>query len=79
MMYGRVVKISYEEAEVLFKAMAGCPYFIIVDNEDNSCMSNFSDDFDISLVFEWIKEYARANEDFKKDLADFVIDLSKEC
>jgi len=76
-----VIGIPYDEAEVLFKAMHGYPYFIIVDDDDEkkSFISNLTEGFDVGLVFEWIKGYARENEDFKKKLADFVIDLSKEC
>ena len=74
-----LIGIPYNEAEALFKALHGYPYLIIVDDEKESYISNCTDGFNVGLVFDWIKEYARENEEFKKALADFVIDLSKEC
>lgn len=67
-----------DEAKELVLAAIGNPYLIIVEKDDN-VYSKVTNGFDVGLVFEWIKRLAKEDKAFKEALADFVIDLSKEC
>jgi len=76
----KVFFLDIKEFEPLLMVMSGKPYFLIVDTEENDdYIATMQDNFDISMVFDWIKMYAKENEKFKEQLVDFVIDLSKEC
>lgn len=72
----KVIEITEEELE-LIKAMNKNPYFIILQGKEGSYVK-VSDGFDVCCIFDWIIQYAREEEDFKKILADLIIDLSKE-
>lgn len=71
-----IIRITEDEFN-LIKMMHKRPYFIIVQDKDDAYV-NISDGFDICYIFDWIIQYAREEEDFKKVLADLIIDLSKE-
>lgn len=63
-------------------AALGNPFFILVQKEKEDVIKIYSkvtDGFDIGYIFDWIKEFAREDKDFKAVLSDFVIELSKEC
>ena len=71
-----ILKITEEEFEII-KAMKKNPYFIMLQDKDGSYV-RVSDGFDVCCIFDWIIQYAREEKDFKKVLADLIIDLSKE-
>ena len=76
----RKIYLNENDKELILAAL-GNPYFLIVEKErkdDVKVYSKVTEGFDIGYIFEWIIAYAREDEEFKKALADFVIDLSKE-
>lgn len=73
-----IIQLSQEESQPLVMAATGSPYFLLVDTEEGFYAS-IKEGFDVSHIFDWIVRYARDDKEFKDALADFVIDLSKEC
>ncbi len=74
-----IIHLSDEEAAPLVLAATGHPYLIVAEDEDGAYVSNIAEGFDMEALFHLIAGYARENVEFKAQLADFVIDLSKEC
>lgn len=71
-----ILKITEEELNII-KMIHNNPYFVIAQNKNGAYVS-VSDNFDVCCIFDWIIQYAREEKDFKKVLADLIIDLSKE-
>ena len=74
-----VIPLTDEEAEPLVLAATQHPYLIIAQDEDGGYVSTITEGFDMDALFHLVALYARENAEFKAQLADFVIDLSKEC
>ena len=78
-MMGDIFYLSTKEVKPLFEAMSGKPYFLIVDTEEDAFLANVKEGFDVGHIFKWLANYAKEDKEFKAALADFIIDLSKEC
>lgn len=68
------------ERQMLDLAAKGCPYLLIVQKDckrGTKVYTRVIAGFDMDNLFRWIREYAQREPEFKKALADYVIDLSK--
>lgn len=72
-----VIMLSGEEAKPLVLAATGSPYFLIVEERGVGVHHVIRNGFDADWLFDFIKDYATKNPDFKKELANYIIDLSK--
>lgn len=75
------------EEEVLFEGDLSKALGLAALSNPHFCITQFGDnvfidatpDFDMDCLFGALREMARKKPRFKAKLADYVIDLSKEC
>lgn len=70
-----------KQAKPLVLAAIGCPYFLIVQQETKNGTKNYSHvsaGFDLGAVFDWLKNYADTDAEFRAALSNFIIDLTQK-
>lgn len=72
-----MIVLSGEEAKPLVLAATGSPYLLIVEEKGLGVHHVARNGFDMDYLFDFIKDIAQKDSDFKKALADYIIDLSK--
>ena len=74
------IKMQDDVARPLVMAAVGYPHFIITQKRTKGGVRSYitvTEGFEMDALFGWLASYAQENAEFKKALADYVIELSK--
>lgn len=74
----QIIHLSEEESKALVLAATGSPYLLLVHEDNVGDHRVIKRGFDTDWLFDFIKDLARDDKEFRAVLVDYVIDLSKE-
>ena len=74
-----VIRLSEEQYKNLCLIANGNPHLLIVyEEESKRCDIELTKEFDFYFLFEYLKQKAKKDKEFKEELIDFIIDVSQE-
>jgi hypothetical protein len=73
-----IIYLPEEENKSLVLAATGSPYLLIVHEEGVGARHVIKEKFDYDWLFDFLKDYADENAEFRAALADYIIELSEK-
>lgn len=74
----QIIHLPEEEGKALVLAATGSPYVLLVHEDNVGVHRVVKGGFDTDWLFDFIKDLARDDKEFRAVLVDYIIDLSKE-
>lgn len=74
----RIIELPKAENKALVLAATGSPYVLLVHEENVGVHRVVKGGFDTDWLFDFIKDLARDDKEFRAVLVDYIIELSKE-
>ena len=73
-----IVQLPENENKALVLAATGSPYLLLVHQKNVGVHRVIKAGFDTDWLFDFIKDIAKENKEFRTVLADYIIELSQE-